>query len=350
MIQSTRVRVGISVVTWWTAFGIISALQYRQMASTDQRTVEWMRALVPSMTSAWLWIPATVLAIVVTRRFPIGALALRQSLPPHIAATLAVVLYRALMVIVLNDAIHWYKTLPSLDVMLITSVFNNVFFYWLITAAAHALHFAENSRLRETQLKDAQLSAIAARLQPHFLFNALNTIAALISENPRGAERAVVQLSGLLRRSIDVSGQVMVPLAEELRLVSDYLDLEQARFEERLAVDWSIADEARDALVPHFVLQPLVENSIRHGFQPIPGSMTIHIAANRSNGSLNLAIADNGAGFDESTAREGLGISTTRARLDAVFNGNYSFIVSSARGNGTKVILDLPYREAPRDE
>lgn len=351
MIEPRRVARGpvpfaVWNVAWWTAFGLMSAVQNRQMAAAAERPVTWAEALPPAMVSAWLWIPVTWAAVILARRAPLGASPAWRSVPVHLAATLAVIVFRAAAVVLLNDLVHWYRVLPAFIDVLVTSTLNNVFFYWLLTAAAHAVHYARNARLRESQLAEARLGALTAQLQPHFLFNALNTIATLVHENPDAAERVVVKLSAMMRRTLEVSGSDLVPLGEELRLLESYLDVEQARFEERLVVRWDVADDARAALVPHLLLQPVVENAIVHGVRPQPAPVTIDITAHRRNGRLSIAVRDSGPGFDRETAREGLGLGNTRARLGAVFHGDFELGIESERGRGTVVTLSIPYRAA----
>lgn len=341
-----RPTLALWVGVWWTAFGLMSAVQYRQMAAQDGRAVSLAAALVPSLASAWLWIPATWLALVVARRAPIGVAPWRRAVPVHVAATLAVLLFRALAVVALNGWIGWYRTLPPFGAVLVTSLQNNAFFYWMVLAAAHAVHFARNARLRETQLAEARLRALAAQLRPHFLFNALNTVASLVHENPAAAERVVMRLSALMRKTTDATGE-LVPLREELHLLASYLEIEQARFEDRLVVEWSVAPGVGDALVPHLILQPIVENSIVHGFRPVAGPVTIDIRVTRENGTLDVLVADSGAGYDRARARDGVGLRNTRERLDAVFSGDYSLAIEGSPGRGTSVRLRLPFREAP---
>jgi len=350
-VQATRrsqLHLGLWNVAWWTAFGAMSALQNRQMAAAADRPISWPEALVPAMASAWLWVPVTWGALVVARRAPLGGSPWRRSVPLHVGATLGMIVFRAAAVVLLNDIAGWYRTVPAFGDVLVTSVLNNVFFYWLLTAGAHAVYYAENARLREKQLTEARLNALAAQLQPHFLFNALNTIAALVHENPAAAERVVLKLSGLMRKTLDVSPQELVPLRDELQLLAGYLDVEQARFEERLVVTWNVAPEAEDALVPHLLFQPIVENAIVHGLRPLPGPVTIGISARRENGRLTMGVGDTGAGFDVAMVRERLGLGNTRARLDAVYRGDFALDIESRRGEGTTVRLTVPFRTGAR--
>jgi hypothetical protein len=343
---SHRARLAFWVVAWWTAFGLSSAVQYQQMVGTDGRTIALADALPSALASAWLWIPATWLALALARQVPIGTASWTRALPAHAAATLAVVLFRALAVVALNDAIGWYRELPSFGRLMLTSVQNNLFLYWMVLAAAHAVHYARNARQRESQLAEARLRALTAQLRPHFLFNALNTVASLVHDDPKAAERVVMRLAALMRRTTDSTGE-LVPLHEELSLLASYLEIEQARFEDRLNVRWSVPDDTARALVPHLLLQPIVENSIVHGFRPVAGPVTIDISAARENGSLALTVADTGAGYDAGRASDGVGLSNTRERLATLFGRDYGLEIDGAPGAGARVRLRLPWREAP---
>jgi len=346
-INRQQVWIAVLVTGWWVAFGLASVFQYRQMVEASGRSVTWLASIAP-MASALLWIPPTFLAVYAAHRAPIGAAPWTRAIAVHLAATVAVILFRAVMVIALNDAIGWYTELPPLRAVLITSAQNNVFTYWMVTAAAHAIHYGRNARLRETQLAEATLRTLAAQLQPHFLFNALNTVATLVHENPAAAEKVIVRLSELLRQTVGVTGQEMVRLEEELGLLGSYLDIEHARFEDRLVINWSVTSDAADALVPHFILQPIVENSITHGLRPVPHPVTIDISAARRNGQVIVTVRDSGAGYDTAAAHEGFGLGSTRARLEAVFNSEYDLRIDSQPGEGTSVKLTMPYRDGSR--
>ncbi len=336
----------LMVTGWWLAFGIASLVQFSQMAESEGVPFSWSLAIAP-LSSALLWIPPTWLALIAARKAPIGAAPWKVALAVHVAATMAVVVFRSLAVIALNDYVQWYRELPIYGAVLIKSLQNNLFMYWLVTAAAHAVYYARASRLRERQLAEARLHALASQLQPHFLFNALNTVAALVHENPHAAEKVIIRLSSLLRETIGVTGSELVPLQEELSLLEAYLEVEQARFEDRLSFSWDIPPDAREAFVPRFVLQPIVENAIVHGLRHTPGPLSITIAARRTDGKIIITITDSGPGFDPSSAREGFGLSSTRARLAAVFNPGAELIVQSSPGTGTTVRLVAPYRSGP---
>ncbi len=330
------------VAGWWLAFGIASVVQYRGMLVAQGQPVSWGIALAP-LTSALLWIPPTWLALIATRMAPVGTAPWPRWLPTHLVATGAVILFRAIAVASLNELVGWYRTLPPFFSLFVTSVQNNLFMYLLVTAAAHALYYARNSRIRERQLAEARLHALGSQLQPHFLFNALNTVASLVRDNPAAAEKVIVRLSALLRESVGVSGDELVPLHEELTLLEGYLEIERARFEERLVVEWDISVEASDALVPRFILQPVVENSIVHGLRPVPGPVTVTVSARRTADRLVVTVRDTGTGFDSASAVEGFGLRSTRERCEAVFRGKGELTITGEPGRGTTTVLSLPF-------
>ena len=345
-----RLVTALLVVGWWVAFGIANVIGFRQMAVMQGTPVTWALAVAP-MVSSLLWIPPTWLALVAARFAPIGGSPWRRWLATHLAATFAVILFRALAVVALNGVVGWYKELVPFLQVLITSFQNNFFLYLLVTAAAHALYYARNSRVRERQLAHARLHALSSQLQPHFLFNALNTVASLVRENPVAAENVILRLSSLLRETVGVTGDELVPLHEELNLLEGYLEIERARFEERLVVEWDISLEASDALVPHFILQPIVENSIVHGLRPVPGPVTIAISARRDGARLMVTVRDTGAGFDPATATPGFGLRSTRERCESIYREKGELTITGQPGQGATTALTVPYvRQSPPTE
>jgi two-component system, LytTR family, sensor kinase len=185
------------------------------------------------------------------------------------------------------------------------------------------------------------------QLNPHFLFNTLHAVSALIHEDPEAADRVVARLSELLRLSLDQTKPQQVPLHEELVFLDRYLEIEQTRFSDRLKVEKQVSPDVERALVPYLILQPLVENAIRHGIEPREDQGKVIISACRSNGMLQLRITDNGAGLveqDDAGAREGIGLSNTRSRLKHLYGEDYRLELTSAAGGGLEARIDIPYR------
>lgn len=224
--------------------------------------------------------------------------------------------------------------------------------YLAIAAVAHALHFYRRSQDRELRsvelqasLAQARLEALKMQLQPHFLFNALNSIAALVHKDADAADEMLAALSDFLRLVLATSGEQELPLRRELELVERYLAIEHARFGDRLQYKVDVSAETEPALVPAFLLQPLVENAVRHGLEPRPGAGSLTIQARRQDGNLRLVVTDNGVGLNgKQPPREGIGLVNTRARLRELYNGHATLELHN--GGGVTVEITLPFHAA----
>lgn len=210
----------------------------------------------------------------------------------------------------------------------------------------YLLETRERARAQE-QLAAAQLHSLRLQLQPHFLFNTLNTIIALIGPEPRAAERMVAGLSELLRASLRLADEQEVPLARELDHLRLYVDIQQTRFGDRLDVDLEVDPAVHGALVPSLLLQPLVENAIRHGISPRATGGRISVRARRDADELRLEVEDDGVGVAASDGllpREGVGIGNTRERLRRLHGRQQRFAYESRPGSGFAVTIALPFR------
>jgi two-component system LytT family sensor kinase len=195
-----------------------------------------------------------------------------------------------------------------------------------------------------TELVQARLQALRMQINPHFFFNTLNTISALIHDDPHAADRMVARLSELLRRTLDRADTQEVPLREELDFLRRYLEIEQTRFGERLTVNIQVEPGTEDLLVPFLLLQPLVENAIRHGIEPREEPGHVEIRARRDGGRLELRVKDNGDGLPAEPAREGIGLTNTRSRLMHLYDEEASFELTNLPGGGLEVRIRLPAR------
>lgn len=337
----------IGVAGWWTLSGLVLATQIQVMNQSTDSPLDWGHSLRIALSSSWLWVPLTMFLLAAVRRFPIEPGRILRALLVLSGAVALVLLVRAGVVWQFNDAVGWYRETPSFPRLLASSVWNNLFMCWLIVGVAHALLLAERVRQRERQavelearLAEARLEALSAQLNPHFLFNTLNSIAEQVHRDPDAADRMLVGLGALLRRSLGGSGPD-VPLSEELELVSHYLDIERVRLGERLRVDWEIAPETLDARVPQLVLQPLVENAIRHGISPRlePGRLVVRTRLDASR--LLMEVQDDGAGI-EAEPGNGIGLASTRARLECLYGADHRIDIQSRAGGGTLARLDVP--------
>jgi two-component system, LytTR family, sensor kinase len=238
----------------------------------------------------------------------------------------------------------------------------DVLVYWSLVGVCQAITNFRKSQERErraaeleARLASAQLHALRMQINPHFLFNTLNSIAALVYVNPRAADEMLGDLSELLRRSLDSMDEQEIPLAQELDFIRAYLGIEQKRFGERLRVEQIIPDKLMNALVPALILQPLVENAIRHAIEPQRDPGLISIEAKQHDNHLHLIIRDNGKGLpnaspDTSERRGfgGIGLANTQARLQALYGQNQTFSFTQAEPQGCQVEIHLPFHIEPR--
>jgi LytS/YehU family sensor histidine kinase len=227
--------------------------------------------------------------------------------------------------------------------------------YLVIVSLAHALVYFRRAQQRdrralelEANLAQARLQSLRTQLHPHFLFNTLNAISTLVHTAPRQADDMIGNLSALLRLSLDSATEQEVPLGRELDFLDRYLDIEQIRFGPRLRVEKKIAAESRGALVPTFILQPLVENAIRHGIEPQASPGVVGIEARREGETLRVIVSDTGVGLAEGAATatrpaKGIGLSNTRARLQSLYPGRHRFNLHNAAGGGCVAEMEIPF-------
>jgi two-component system, LytTR family, sensor kinase len=198
----------------------------------------------------------------------------------------------------------------------------------------------------ERRLAETRLQLLNMQLQPHFLFNTLNTIAELVHEDAEAADRMITALSDLLRQTLDLRGAQEIPFDMELRLLGTYLEIQKTRFGDRLQVHIASDDDVANAHVPVLLLQPLVENAIRHGLAIRRPAGCVRIEARREAGTLLIAVIDDGPGAAEEavTGREGIGLGNTRARLNALYGTGHAFELANVPGGGARVSIRLPFR------
>ena len=249
----------------------------------------------------------------------------------------------------------WAAPLPALDVALVRSLFINVTSYVVVVAVTHALLYSAKLREREVaaaqleaQLTEARLHALQSQLRPHFLFNTLNTIAEQVHTDPGGADRMITRLGALLRASFDGAGEQEVALHEELALLDHYIAIMRVRFRDRVTFDVRADRDALDALVPRLVLQPLVENAVIHGIEPVPDGGRVEIVAWRRADLLVIEVRDDGRGVRGEPRGHGVGLRNTRDRLRQLYGESASrFVLRGRVGGGAIAALSIPYRPAP---
>jgi two-component sensor histidine kinase len=316
----------------------------------------WLETFSVAFTCVVFWLGAAVGVVRLERRYPISL----GSLPVHVVA--AVVL-SALEVVICAFAFWamWSRSpgqLPSTNLprLFAADLHTNLIMYVVVLGLSRVFELrrvAEERALRaarlETELARARLEALETQLQPHFLFNTLSTISVLMRHDVDAAESTLVSLSELLRSALNNAGRHEVSLREELELTQCYLSIEQTRFRDRLIVDVDVDDETLEARVPTLLLQPLVENAIRHGIGARAGAGRVSLRATRSGARLTVTVSDDGPGVtrdrDDPTRRP-VGLVNTRARLAALYGGDHSLLLAATPGRGCRVDVELPFRTA----
>ncbi|HXA48439.1 MAG TPA: histidine kinase [Burkholderiaceae bacterium] len=229
----------------------------------------------------------------------------------------------------------------------------NLLLMWAVLGAFHGLRIFERYRKREveaakleSQLATAQTQALQMQLQPHFLFNTLNSIAALIHSDSNAADRMVSRLADLLRMTLDSGTRQQISLRQEMAFTDAYLGIEGIRFQDRLTVTKDVPAECLDAAVPAFLLQPLVENAIKHGVADMATPSTIEIRARHEPPWLTLEVLDNGRGVN-GNRKSGIGTQNTAARLQLMYKDRHTFSLLSTPGNGTRALVQIPWSVEP---
>ncbi len=309
----------------------------------------WKASLSVSLPTWYAWALLAPVIIWLARRFRLERGRWVRGLSVHISAALVLSFIKMVLVFGVTKLFAW---LP--DRSLSPDQFHpGLLTYIAIVAVSHGIdHYRmlkdgeiKASRL-ETHLAQARLDALKLQLQPHFLFNTLHAISSLMHKDVDAADRMMARLSDLLRQAIENVGVQEVPLKEELEFLAGYLEIEQTRFHDRLSIRQTIDPETLDARVPNLILQPLVENAIRHGIEPCSGPGEVAIECKRENGMLRIDIRDNGPGLAQARdrRREGVGIRNTRSRLEQLYGDEFRFDLTNGANGGFEVTLQIPYR------
>ncbi|MGB9181406.1 MAG: sensor histidine kinase [Pyrinomonadaceae bacterium] len=353
----------------WMLFAVFFGLQSYVTSAYFGRPVTWGGALSVWLICACIWATLTPFVIWLARRFPVDRIRRWRNLGVHLLAgalisMLQLAIYIFARQLLLPETARPFAPLDALRRILVSEFHANLLIYLTIIGLCHAYEYYVRYRERErraaqleldaaqleTQLAQAQLDALRMQMQPHFLFNTLNTINVLMQEDVQAAQRMLVRLSELLRLALQNTNTHEVSLRHELEFLRSYLEIEQTRFQDRLTVTMDVEDDALDAQVPNLLLQPLVENAIKHGIAPRAEAGTVLIRAARVNGYVELQVRDNGPGIKDAAERftNGIGLSNTRARLERLYGGASSFALTDADGGGLQVTISIPYHSAPR--
>ena len=341
-----------AIFGFWTLLALLMAgsnFLYRIAAGLPARYVSELRI---DLLDYWIWAALTPAIFYMAKRFPFSKRTWARTTAIHFGAYL--VFASA------HEAIGQLVGLPgpvgagfhgsAFVLRVIASLYNDLWMYWPVVVIWSMVEYYQRYRERDmhaaqlnVQLTRAELQALRNQLRPHFLFNTLNSIAALMHEDVRAADDMLADLSHLLRVYLRDNDEQEITLGQETELLQTYVGIQKRRFEDRLSVVFDIPTALSQAAVPTLLIQPLVENAILHGIAPRPRPGTVRISAHKDGLKLVLEIADDGGGLP-SDYREGIGLSNTRSRLRQLYGDQQSFELRNVPGTGVTIRVTLPLR------
>lgn len=360
--EESRTRWGmvwlISFAAWTFLAFFYAVLRYKWLHDSGMPAHFWSILYIP-LVNYWIGAVSTPGIYWLVKRFPIEASNWTTRVPLHMVGSLvftAVHVVVRMLVLPIHD--EYGHVLPSTVKLgwrlFLTFTYDDALTtYWPILVLVQMLDFHHKSRQKELQasqleaeLAKAHLQTLKTQLRPHFLFNTLNSISALMHINVKAADQMISELSDLLRMSLESGDMQESTVRQELEFLQGFLRIEQTRFSDRLSVEFDIDPETYDAKLPHMLMQPLVENAIRHGISKRVDGGKIEIGAHRIGGQLVVSITDNGCGFSlEEVIRrgEGVGLRNTRERIRQLYGKQHELSTMAREGGGVQVRVSLPF-------
>lgn len=347
-------RSTILAFSFWTAVGFVFALP--RLANS----AAWQDALLSSLAEWWSWGLLAPVIVVVEQRLPFSSRQLVRRLAPHLLLGPVLTVGYVYLFIVLQAAIGVGTWSQLSDGRFVGHALQSMFLWGLLVYCLivgvweanmyhrHSLSAELRMERLERSFSEARLNALRMQLDPHFLFNALNTISAQVVREPKLARTMIEHLGDLLRLSLDSKSRREIPLVEELAFLDHYLAIQKIRFGQALGIEFRISPEVKHALVPNLFMQPLVENAIRHGISPRSGGGNITVTAHALDSRLEIRVADDGVGLPADwslRSQEGLGLSVTRERITGIHpHGSSHFTIHRRAEGGTEVRISFPLR------
>lgn len=354
-----------SIFALWSLYGVFNMIVVHTRSALYGKAMSWSESALYEISYVWIWAAVTPVVLLLSRRFPLGRGHSRRNVFVHgVGAFAAAVLTKSLW-----DFTALPYVAPSLvpvdmesfQKSVMRALDFGVLHYVLIIVAHHAVEYYrkyEDGRLRASQLEaklaNAQLNALKMQLHPHFLFNTLHSISELVHSEPARAETMIVRLSDFLRLTLDHVGIPEVPVAEEVEFLRRYLEIEQMRFEDRLTVEWDLDPSVQLVRVPNLILQPIVENALKHGISRNSAHGLLRISCKQEDGKLAMRVYNNGptpkrepVSLSE-PVREGVGLNNTRGRLQRLYGGDHHIDFRRASEGGFEVTIRIPMRPVPQ--
>jgi two-component system, LytTR family, sensor kinase len=355
-----RGRQGLTRVAFilgvWTMVGLFFASQIYFWFAATERPMSFATSLAWQLAAVYIFAATTPLILWLACHYRIGRYNWRKSVAVHAVAGLVISAAWAAAHVTLDQ---WFVdrlgalTPARLARMSFYQLDKELLVYWTVVLISHAVNYYHRAREGELRASQAQLQALKMQLHPHFLFNSLHSISSLVHTDPEAADRMIARLGDFLRLTLDASATQEVTLRRELEFLDCYLGIERIRFRDRLTTRVEADPHALNCRVPNLLLQPLVENAIRHGVSARREPGRIEISAARAGGFLRLQVRDNGPGLAAAQAPHvtngsggGLGLGNTRARLAQLYGDAHRFEMSDDPRGGAVVTIEIPFTGA----
>ena len=362
--EKTHTKI-ITVFLICTLIGLFFLGQQAFFNYSMDKEVNQFKDLVFYLIYSYSWGILLFVIIPAAGRFRLEKSKLLKNIPVHIGIGLVVAFLHRIITLgcyflIFPPEITLLEFIEKIKNKVIGGSFDSFVTYWLILGVYYGFDYYRQYREHrvkaselESKLANAKLQALKMQLHPHFLFNTLHAISSLMEEDIKTAQKMIAKISDLLRQTLDNAGAQEVSLSQELEFLSGYLEIEQIRFQERLKVTYNIDPASLKARVPNLILQPLVENAIKHGISPSAEGGNINLSARFIANELELIVSDDGRGSDLTIAaavKKGLGLKNTYERLKQLYGDNFSLEIKSRPEKGFSVIIIIPFNEFSENE
>ena len=346
----------------WTFVGLVFTLQSYFTSYRSEQPMTLGDSAYLQFTWSYLWALATPLVLWAATKIPIERSNWLRASLLHIPISLGL----SMILTAIGHVFVWLYwgrpmgrpfSFERMSRFVVANFSEGIGIYMLIALTSYSLSYYRRyreSQLRtfqlEAQLSHAQLQALKMQLHPHFLFNTLHSISALLNKDPEGARKMITRLGDFLRLTLENSGSQEVTLEQEMTFLRCYLEIERVRFQDRLVTHVDVSEQTLDAKVPNLILQPIVENAIRHGIAPRSSPGLIEIESERRNSTLRIQVRDNGPGLpghrtSENMFKKGLGLANTEKRLEQLYGAAHLFDLSDHPEGGLVVTLEIPFHK-----